>query len=76
MSDERNTNGQKNSLKTIVVFAQGFTLPGCYSITPGYGACMFLGVCLLTQSVAPTTKEVPLSKAVIGPPCVLQADGY
>ena len=36
----------------------------------------FLGIRLLTQSVAPTTKEEPVSQAVIGPPCVLQADGY
>ena len=30
----------------------------------------FLGVCLLTQSVAPTTKGVPVSTAVIGAPCI------
>ena len=33
----------------------------------------FLGVRLLTQSIAPTTKEAPMSKAVIGAACVLQA---
>jgi hypothetical protein len=34
----------------------------------------FLGVRLLTQSIAPTAKEAPVSKAVIGALCVLQAD--
>ena len=36
----------------------------------------FLGVRLLTQSIATTIKEALLAKAVIGPPCVLQADSY
>ena len=30
---------------------------------------------VLTQSFAPTIKEAPETKAVIGPLCVLQADG-
>jgi hypothetical protein len=32
---------------------------------------IFLGVCLLTQSIAPTTQEAPVSKAVVGTLCVL-----
>ena len=36
----------------------------------------FLDVCLLTQAVAPNTKEETVMMAAIGPPCVLQADGY
>ena len=32
---------------------------------------VFLGVRLLTQSVAPTTRKVPVWKTVIGPQCVL-----
>ena len=34
---------------------------------------LFLGVRLLTQSIAPTTKEIPMSKAVIGAACVSHA---
>jgi hypothetical protein len=30
---------------------------------------------VLNQALTPTTKEVPVSKAVISLPCVLQVDG-
>jgi hypothetical protein len=36
----------------------------------------FLGIRLLTQSIAPTTNKAPVSRAAICSPCVLEAAGF